>query len=605
MGLASIFLFFLYTYCFGYAATKLLKNSEDFFERTFMRIGIGLGVFVVVGIILNALHIPLDWRIFLALSVLPAAAVAIFHYYVKKQHFNLKLTFKKSDLATFFVLGVFLFSLYMYAGGAFKYPYLENEDPWGHSVGAKYVSIEKKAFDTPIYNFSYMDPYPPGYDILMGVLLQTDVSVQFVLKFFNALIIALGIVWFFFMSRSFVGSWKAAFASFILAMLPSYFTHFIWAHTLVIALFFPMVYAFWMIKENKYWIFPSSVLVASILLTQPDQPLKLAVMLFLFVAVRGWQEKKIPVYEVAAGFMGVVLSLVWWATKASSMFIYALGIAGGSAFKAGGGSASRAYSIGDFLFPSQRLINVPPGFGLVVSLLLVAGLIIIALNYRKVISREKPWIALIVLWFLFTFIGTNTETFQLPFGLNPFRFWLLLAIPVALIAAEGAWFISSIVRMPSVIKIGILIFLGFGIFLTSGLFKYEINTSPGWYTALDRQYELPAYLWLTNLPTNTKVFTNIDESFIIGMDKFSCAWCPEVIDFKKDFFSRSPKEISSFMKANGYRYVLINALEPTSTPGELVPNQTIYDKEVELANSTLFVPAYVHMNGAVTIFSVK
>ncbi len=603
MAFISVILFFLYTYCFGFSITKLLKNSEDFFEKTFMRIGIGLGVFVVVGIILNALNIPLDWRIFLALSALPALGIAVFSYSVKKDQFGFKFSLKKSDLATFFVLGVFLFSIYMYAGGAFKYPYLENEDPWGHSTGAKYVSLEKKAFDTPIYNFSYMDPYPPGYDILMGVLLQTDVSVQFVLKFFNALIIALSIVWFFFMSRNFVGAGKAAFASFVLAMIPSYFTHFIWAHTLVIALFFPAVYAFWMIKENKYWILPSSVLVAAILLTQPDQPLKLAVMLFMFVAVRGWQEKKIPVYELAAGVIGVLLSLVWWASKASSMFVYATGIAGGSAFKATGGSASRAYSLADYLFPSQRLINVPPGFGLVVSLLLLVGLVIIALNYKKILKGEKPWVALTVLWFLFTFIGTNTATFHLPFGLNPFRFWLLLAIPVALIVAEGAWFLSSVVKSSSVIKIGILVFLGFGIFMTSGLFKWEINTAPAWYTALDPRLELPGYLFLTNLPVNTKVFTNIDESFIIGMDKFSCAWCPEVIEFKKGFFSRSPQEINAFMKKNGYEYVLINGLD--WTPTGMVPNETVYMREAELANSSLFVPAYVHLNGAVTVFKVR
>ena len=59
--------------------------------------------------------------------------------------------------------------------GAFRYPYLENEDPWGHSVGVKYVAIEKTAYDPDLERKgvdidpvnSYMDPYPPAYDILM------------------------------------------------------------------------------------------------------------------------------------------------------------------------------------------------------------------------------------------------------------------------------------------------------------------------------------------------------------------------------------------------------------------------------------------------------
>ncbi|MBI2134223.1 hypothetical protein HYU11_06120 [Candidatus Woesearchaeota archaeon] len=603
MSFVSVLLFFLYSFCFGYSATRLFKNSDDFFERLFMRIGIGLGVFVVVGIILNSVGIPLDWRIFLALSVLPAAGIAAWKHAVERQQFAFRFSFKKSDLATMFVVMVFLFSLYMYAVGAFRYPYLENEDPWGHAVGAKYVSMEKRAFDTPIYNFSYMDPYPPGYDVLMGVLLQTSVSVQFVLKFFNALVIALSIVWFFFMSRYYVGAWKAAFASFVLAMIPSYFTHFIWAHSLVIALFFPAMYSFWMMRDDKRWVVPSALLVAAMLLVQPDQPLKLAVMILMFIAVAFWHQRKLPVYEFAAGVLGVLISLSWWAFNAGDMFSYATGIAGGSAFKPEGGSASRAYGFADFVFPSQTLINVPPGFGPVVSFLLLIGLVVVFLNFKRIVSGEKPWVLLVLLWFVFTFVGTNSVTFHLPFGLNPFRFWLLLAIPVALLAAEGAWFASSFLRHP-LFRVAVIAALGFGIFMTSGLYKYSINMSPGWYTALDRQYELPAYLELSKLPAGTKVFTNIDESFIIGMDKFSCAWCPEVVEFKKGFFSRDAQEISLFMRRNSYQYVLINALEPTSVPGQLLPNETIYRKEAELANSSLFVPVYVHLNGAVTIFRV-
>ncbi len=601
MGFISILLFFLYTYCFGFALTKFLKNSEDFFERNIMRLGIGLAAFIVIGIILNAVGIPLDWRIFLALSLLPALAIAAKDFISERK--ISKLSVKKSDIFTLVAVLIFLFSIYMYAGGAFKYQYLEDEDPWGHSVGAKYVSIEKKAFDTPQYNFAYIDPYPPGYDILMGVLHQIEPSVQFTLKFFNALIISLGILWFFFMSRHFVGSGKAAFATFVLAMIPSYFTHFIWAHTLVIALFFPAMYAFWMIKEQRLWVFPAAVAVASILLSQPDQPIKLAVMFFAFVVVRAWYEKKFPVYEFAAGILGVLLSLAWWAFKAGSMFKYAMGIGvGGSAFNAAGGSASRAYSLSDFAFPSQTLINVPPGFGIVVSLLLVLGLVVAALSYKKLIKCEKPWLAVVLLWFLFTFLGTNSVTFHLPVGLNPFRFWLLLAIPVAILAAEGAWFVSSLIKLPSSVKLGIIVVIAAGIFMTSGLYKYSINTSPGWYTALDRQYELPGYMPLLSMPVGTKVFTNLDEAFVIGMDKHSCAWCPEVIGFKNGFFSRTPQEISSFMKSNGYPYLLINALEPT--PEGLIANQTIFMKESELANSTLFVPSYIHMNGAVTLFRV-
>ncbi len=606
MGLGSILLFFAYTYGMGFSISRVAKNSENFIERNIMRIGIGLAAFVVLGIILNAVGIPLDWKIFLAASLIPAAIIGIKGYASGKGGLELKI--KQSDIITLLVFAVFAFSLYMYANGALSYPYLEDEDPWGHATGAKYVSIEKKAFDTPSYNFAYIDPYPPGYDILMGILHQTEPSIQFTLKFFNALIIALGILWFYFMARNFIGSGKAAFATFVLAMIPSYFTHFIWAHTLVIALFFPASYALWRIKEDRLWAIPAAILVAAMLLTQPDQPIKLAVMIGIFLAVSAWHYKKIPIYELAAGVGGLLISLVWWAPKGPEMFKYAMGIGvGGTAFNPAGGSASRAYTIGDYLFPNQTLINVPPGFGFLISMLIIMGIIVAALNYKKILNNERPWLAMSLLWLIFTFIGTNSATFNLPIGLNPFRFWLLLAIPAAILAAEGAWLLSHLIRMPQVLRIGVLLILASSIFLTSGIYKYSINNSSWYGGPLHVEGELPGFIWLLSLPHDTKVLTFEDDSFMIGFDKFSCAWCPEVIEFKKSAYERTPEEISRFMKRNGYEYLILASVETRynedGTQTRYI-NETIARKEMEMANSTYFSIANVYENGVVAAFRI-
>ncbi|MBI2575361.1 hypothetical protein HYV82_05750 [Candidatus Woesearchaeota archaeon] len=626
MGFVSVALFFLYSYGLGFSVSRFVKNSESFFERNIMRLGFGLAGFVVLGILLNALRIPLDWRIFLAAGMLPLLFFAVKDFVIGKKKAVFGLRIRKSDLGLAVALAVFIFALFMYAGGSFRYPYLEDEDPWGHAVGVKYVSVEKRAFDTQDYNFAYIDPYPPGYDIVMGVLHQTEPSLQFTLKFFNGLIIALGILWFFFMAKLFVGSGKAALAAFILAMIPSYFTHFIWAHTLVIALFFPALYAFWMIREDKKWLIPAAVSVAAILLSQPDQPIKLAVMIFVFLAVSAWHGKKFPVYEAVAGVLGVLLSLSWWAAKGAGMFKYAMGIGvGGSAFNPAGGSASRAYSFSDFVFPNQSLINVPPGFGPVISLLLLFGLVAAALNYKKIMKGEKPWLAVVLLWFVFAFLGTNSATFSLPIGLNPFRFWLLLAIPVAILAAEGAWFVASFASaafsgassassaakpfVVTAVKLGVLLVFAVAVFLTSGTYKLGINNSAGWYGGpLQVEGELPGYLWLKNLPPDTKVLSPADDSFIIGLDAFSCAWCPETIEFKKGFFSRSPNEISSFMRKNSYQYIILGSVEIGDNPDGSqfrFLNETIVRKEIELNNSSLFTPVNVYENGAVAVFRVR
>jgi len=88
MELVSLILFFVYLYGFGFAATSFLKKAENlaenFWERNIMRLGIGVAVFALVGIILNFLRIPLDWKIFLFLSLIAPG------YYIFKHRSNIK-----------------------------------------------------------------------------------------------------------------------------------------------------------------------------------------------------------------------------------------------------------------------------------------------------------------------------------------------------------------------------------------------------------------------------------------------------------------------------------------------------------------------------------
>ena len=116
-----------------------------------MYAAIGLGVFPILSITLNFLHIPLDWKIFLLLSLAFPVYIVGRKIYKKEYHFSFHPTFsptlRKSDLVIIAVLLIFAASLFMYAKGAFAYPYLEDEDPWGHAVGAKYVALEKNAYE--------------------------------------------------------------------------------------------------------------------------------------------------------------------------------------------------------------------------------------------------------------------------------------------------------------------------------------------------------------------------------------------------------------------------------------------------------------------------
>src|SRR3989344_5380550 len=211
ISLITILLFFIYLWGFGFSLTyfiyrKTAIQGSDFLERHIMNLGIGLGTFAILSVILNFFRIPLDWRIFLLLSLVVPGYVCFKNF--KNSGFKLpakfpRLVLTKNHLFVFVVMFIFAVSLYTYASGAFAYPYLEDEDPWGHSIGVKYVALNKDAYNpttTTVQEaesiLSYIDPYPPAYDVLMGVLHKTSPDLNWTIKFFNALIISLGLLFF-------------------------------------------------------------------------------------------------------------------------------------------------------------------------------------------------------------------------------------------------------------------------------------------------------------------------------------------------------------------------------------------------------------------------
>ena len=71
-----------------------------------MRVGIGLGSFIVIGTLMTFFRIPLDWKIFLILSI----AYPIYHI-IKNHSFNIpKIKLTKSNLTSMIVIIIVLFS---------------------------------------------------------------------------------------------------------------------------------------------------------------------------------------------------------------------------------------------------------------------------------------------------------------------------------------------------------------------------------------------------------------------------------------------------------------------------------------------------------------
>ncbi len=653
ISVLTIILFFVYLWGLGFTISYFLKKPESMFERFFLNLAIGLGVFPILAILLNFLHVPLDWRVFLVLSV--AFPLYIIGWKIKEkqlssisQWFSLNFKFKltKSDMMLVVVLLIFFFSLFMYTKGAFSYSYLEDEDPWGHAVGAKYVALEKTAYD-PVFShqkvidfaLSYIDPYPPAYDILMGVLHQTSVDLPWTLKFFNALLISLGLVFFYLFAQLFLGSRsKAVLATFFLAAVPAYFSHFIWAHSLVVVLFFPAMYALIMIKEDQKWFYAALIIVASIWVSQNiEEPIKLTVMMLVFVLVGSITAKRFMKKEFLAVIFGLLLSFIWWGTMiqkytlrgfiryftgnnivgadGSSLNVeigYVTSATGkGGIFQkiggilhsltSSGGSASRAYSFHDFFVASsQNQINSPIGIGIVLSLLMLFGVFYMMWHYRsRLVEEEQMALSVMLLWLVYTFWGVNGQTFLLSIARGPFRMWLLLAIPVALIAAEGTFMLIGMLKKFKVPALIVLAVVVLGVLMTSGYQKYQLNTSiwptSGAYSTPTEPVEYAN--WFSSIPFNTPVFLYAPrDKLVIGLGGNTCAWCEDVIDFRADIIHQDIPTLHSFLKNHGYHYLIANgAMDSRSFKkifGENETNELLLKRYDEIQQSGLFKPVY-------------
>lgn len=577
----SLVFFFLATFGFGTFTSFIAKESEDFLERILMRFGIGLAMLIFFGYLLNFVGVPLDWRIFLSAAIL-ILIIRLYIDYRKKELFHVKFNL---NMYALLMLILFAITFFMYAKGAFAYPYLEDDDPWSHAVGVKFVSMEKTVFVGKEGGFHYIDPYPPAYDMIMGIIHQTNDSVYWTLKFFNALIISLSIIFFFYFAKSFTKSpRKAFFSTFALFAVPAFLSHFIWAIALTMPLFFVSFYCAEKIKDDKKWWIMAALVIMPTVTSSPTHSTYFGLFFLVYFIARTIVEKKLLVYEFLAGFAGVILSFaLWWIpiimTHTFRRVVEIMGPKATTGILGVGGTGDRSYNIADFLchsgtgcYNGQNMINNPIGIGVVLSILTIFGLFYLLSKYKEMFTGGNYYMLVLLLWFLFAFYAVNAA--KMPIKLSPFRAWMLLAIPVALISGESINFINNVIKslsksfsksgnLAAIISLLVLIVIGFLIYKTSFIPKYKVNTSEGWAIGgfwANPSEEIPGYIWFKdNIPAGTKVFTFSNNGLIIGLDKFICHWCSDVREFQRTGIKKTPEEIYSWLKENGYKYMVIDA----------------------------------------------
>ncbi len=392
MSWFSIGYFFATTITTGFLIDLFVKDwRADWLEKLMMRFGVGLAAFSVIGVIFNLLHIPLDFRIFLATGLLICIAACFrkrrssteeseifgpaFSRCWKQRSFWYGLT----------VMVLLIVTLTMYLTGTFAYSYFEDTDPWGYAAVADFIG-EHKTFTAPYYSIQYGEPYTQGYQIVMGVLSQTNDSIYWTMKFFSALVISFSIPFMFYFTRRFSQNDEMALlASIFLFSVPAWVSHFIFSLHFNMTIFVVLLYVLaQMIPNGKItsnekpgWAWVGIIVYASMLINHFSTVFHASVFCVGYLLSRILAEKQIDWKALMVFFGGGLLSLTffipayarhWWVVDSNQQL---------------GGVRT--------LYPLLRFLVSPAGLALLAGLL---ATMLIAYRFRR---RWQPkfekWLA--------------------------------------------------------------------------------------------------------------------------------------------------------------------------------------------------------------------
>jgi len=338
MNWFSIGYFFVVTLTTGTLVDLLVKNWQgDWLEKLVMRFGVGLAALSVIGVILNLLHLPLDHRLFFAIGVLILGGAIARNRTAWANGVKPALAAAAQDMKArsfwyaLLVLVLFAVTLQMYLAGSFGYSYFEDTDPWGYAAVADYIG-ENRTFTVPYYSLHYSEPYTQGYQIVMGVLSQTNASVYWTMKYFSALVNAFGVLFmFFFVRRLSRDEETALLASVFLFAVPAWVSHFVFSLHYNMTIFVVLLYVLaqfmrdagrpdadfvetapFALNCRTGWMWIGIIVYASMLTNHFSSVFHASIFCAIFILTRILAERKIDWKPLMVCFGGAILSLAFF-----------------------------------------------------------------------------------------------------------------------------------------------------------------------------------------------------------------------------------------------------------------------------------------------------
>ncbi len=551
----SLIFFVLSSYFLGYSLTKDVFDSEDSLELHVIRLGFGLACLPILFVVMGPVGVPLRWNIIFALAGLRP----LYDLFTSP---NLKLPRVSVGRYGAYSCIIFAVAFTLALYGAYQYPYLEDGDPWEHALGAKYISLFNKYTQGDGLNFAhYLSPYPPTYDTLMGLTHQLNSSISWTLKSFNALLVALSYLFAYFLVKRLSGDERAGFfAALILFMLPPFGSHTIWSHTLSVALVFPVFYAMSMVGSGKHWVIISALLLGSSLITQPLMSLVMGVFAALYALARVLADKGVLRDFAVVCVLGLAVSMVFWAVAYQSPFFRS---ANGLGADSSDGAVVMGLTEGEkmptawlFFFPENHGdIFMHQGLGLFAVALAFVTVDMALRNNPLKYFKKNPWVLSTTLWLCFSLFFLFSAGFSITF--HPARFWGIAAIPLGMLGGYSLANVDKIKFIPKKHARTAFMILVAGLVVTSLWPKVIVQTSR-WSSSLTYLAgDNMAYSEMIKLAPNTLVYPlcNID-AYVIGYDKLSLSWDPEIYNSRKDPMSHNPITLHTLLSSRGYKWVI-------------------------------------------------
>lgn len=554
----SLLFFLAATYLMGYTLTKDAFESEDHLEVAVMRVGFGLSTLPILFILLENAHVPQRWYIILGLSLLRPLYDILCGVRIRIPRVDLDV-----HTALAFLITALAFTVALW--GSYTYPYLEDGDSWEHAVGAKYVSIFGKYTQPEGMKVAhYLPPYPPTYDTLMGVILETNSSVSWTLKTFNSLLVALSYIFAYYLVRKLSkDNATALFATLVLFMLPPFGSHTIWSHTLSALLMFTVLYAAVKMEGDWTWTILAAIFLASSLIVQPLMSFVTGIMWTIYVACTMIRNKKETPKFVSATVAGLLLSMIYWAPLLTNSKIdmgemgVGKNITSGN-FRIGAYDSAENPTTLITLFPlNHGDIYMQHGFGLFAVLLAAGGLDLIIRRRPAGYLKENPWLAPVILWLMFTI--TFLFSAGLPIALYPLRFWGIAAVPLAMLAGYMLAHLREATYVPKKARKYVMPVALLGLLIFSAIPKMSLQLS-GWPTDLQFKSGDLGYVALTAFPAGTPVypFCNKD-AYVIGLDKMSYPWDNETLNLRGDPINVDYGSLHDALAEKGFKWVVFDS----------------------------------------------